>query len=347
VAAIAPALSLPGGPTPPGRSPSPVVSPPPRHAPRGHRLAFWFASLTLLLTLAPAAARAGGPTVAIITSKEIKPYQEAVEGFRKQVMAAVPNAEITIYYLDGDPAQGATIASTLAATSCKLVNVVGTEAYKALAPRLQDIPLVISMVYDPEAEFDITTTRRSQTFGAPLRVPMSKQLEILHSFCPKIRRVSFVYTKKSSIPQAEVAGAAPAGIELVGIPIDDLGQLEKALDTARSRSDAFLMVMDPAIYTKTTIQSLLLTFMRAKIPVVSFSPNFAKAGALLSISTGYRDSGSTAGRIAAEILTGMPIPSHFPPTPKPRMDWNSRAAELLGIELSPENRARCTDIYGL
>ena len=343
---IPPARPLPTALTPPARSSSPVVSAPPRHATVGYRLTLWLASLALALALTPTIARAGDPKVAIVTSSEIRPYQEAVEGFRKQILAAIPKAEITVYYLDTDPAKGATIASTIAAASCQLVHVVGTDAYKAIAPRLHDIPLVVSMVYDPESEFDLTAARSPQTFGAPLRVPMPKQLEIVKSFCPNIRRVSFVYTKQSSITQAEIDAAAPTGIQLVGIPIDDLGQLEKALETARTKSDAFLMLLDPAVYTKTTTQNVLLFFMRAKLPVVSFSPNFAKAGAVLSISAGYQDNGATAGRIAAEILTGAPVREHFQPTTKLRMDWNRRAAELLGIELSPENRAKCTDIYG-
>lgn len=338
----------PPGPAPGSRAPSPPSVPggPRRLATRGRWWALGPAALAFLLTFAPAAAAAGEPKVAIVTSSEIKPYQEAVEGFRKQILAAIPKAEITVYYLDSDPAKGATIAATIAANSNKLVHVVGTEAYKALAPRLRDVPLVVSMVYDPEAEFDLTAARSAQTFGAPLRVPMPKQLEVVRSFCPKVRRVSFVYLKQSSIAPAEIDAAAPTGIQLVGIPLDDLGQLEKALETARTKSDAFLMLLDPAVYTKTTTQNVLLFFMRAKLPVVSFSPNFAKAGALLSISAGYQDNGATAGRLAADILTGTPVRDHFPPPTKLRMDWNRRAAELLGIELSPENRAKCTDIYG-
>jgi ABC-type uncharacterized transport system substrate-binding protein len=304
-----------------------------------------------MLPLAVVRATAAGPAppkIAIVTSREIKPYEQAAEAFRRQVLAEIPRAEIAVYYLNGDSAKGEALVSALAANHCGLIHVVGTEAYKSVAPRIADtsIPLVISMVYDPEGEFHLGTAAESRTYGAPLRVPMPSQLEVVKSFCPGIRRVSYIYTKDSTIPPDELAAAAASNIELVGIPIGDLGQLGPALETARTRSDAFLMILDPAVYTKATTQNVLLYFMRARMPVLSFAPNYAKAGALLSISTRYEDNGAAAGRLAAEILAGTPVRNRFVPTPQLRLDWNSRAGEVLGIPLTPANRARCTDIYG-
>jgi hypothetical protein len=76
----------------------PVFSPPHRHAALGRRLAFWLAALAVLLTLAPAAFGAEAPKIAIVTSRGIKPYEEAIAGFRKQILATAPQAELTTYY---------------------------------------------------------------------------------------------------------------------------------------------------------------------------------------------------------------------------------------------------------
>jgi ABC-type uncharacterized transport system substrate-binding protein len=294
----------------------------------------------------PSFAGARPHRVAIVVSRQMGPYQEAVDGFRRQIQTSLPQAEITVRDLDGDLSRGASIAESLASASCDLIDVVGTDAYKAMAGHSHGIPIVISMVYDPQTEFRLEAPRDSAIYGVALRVPLADQLDAMKRFCPKIRRVSILYGPESPVAPADLAAASARGIELVAIPVERLDQLEKALDMARSRSDAFLMALEPSIYTKATTQNILLYFMRAKMPVFSFSPNYAKAGALLSVSSRYDENGAAAARLAADILAHAAIRAHFVPTPRPRMDWNERAAETLGIELSRENRALCTDIYG-
>jgi len=303
-------------------------------------------ALLLLASLPPVRADTREMRIAVVTSRAIGPYEEAVDGFRAQIHASLPNAAITVYDLNGNVALGPAMAAEITSKSFSLVQLVGTEAYKAISPYLHGVPMIISMVYDPETEFGLDPARDPQTYGVRLRVPIARQLEVVKSFCPLVRRVSYIYSGGSALPRSEVDDAADQGIRLEGIPIADLGQLEKALDQARTRSDAFLMVLDPNIYTRTTTENVLLYFMRAKVPVFSFSPNYVKAGALLSVSASYQDNGATAARLAVDLLTGNPVREHFVPTREIRMDWNTRAAEALGLELSAANRARCTELFG-
>jgi ABC-type uncharacterized transport system substrate-binding protein len=289
----------------------------------------------------------GPPRVAVVTSRRIPQYEEAVSGFRETLVASHPSVEIGTFDIDGDLSRGPQVARELRQGAYDIVLTVGTEAYRALAAAAQDIPIVVSMVYDPEREFDLDATGHPNVYGTSLRVSVSAQLRALARFCPDVNRVSVIYMEGATIAPRpdEVSEAASLGFRLVPVGIGDLSELEDALDRARAGSDAFLMVLDPRIYTPTTTQQMLLYFLRARMPVVSFSPNFVKAGALLGISSRYRDNGAAAARLTAEILSGRPVTDRFRDTPNPRLDWNERAANALGLSLSDENRKLIMKIH--
>jgi ABC-type uncharacterized transport system substrate-binding protein len=306
--------------------------------------------LICLLGLAVVAAGARAatdapPTVAIVLSQELAPYQDAEAGIRDG-LAALPFAvDVDVYQLKDDPQDQTRIATALRDRGTGLVFTIGTEAYRAFAPRVGDIPLVVTMVYDPQHEFDLDPVKDPHVYAANLRVPYAQQLTIFREYMPAIDKVAVICMSESDVAALKKtsAGAKNGDLEIVPIVLTDLKDLDQALTRVRSEAQALLMILDPSIYTTATTPKILLSCARSRIPVWSFSPNYVKAGALMSVSSSYHRNGITAAALAGDILQGRPVAQRYVPTNGILVAWNEHVAEALGIAL-PATRRQTADL---
>ncbi len=311
--------------------------------------AFWLIcllGLSVLVTGARAAADAPA-TVAIVLSQQLAPYQDAADGIRDG-LAALPFAvNVDVYQLRDDPQDQAQIATVLRDRGTELVFTVGTEAYRAFAPRVGDVPLVVTMVYDPQHEFDLDPVKDPHVYAANLRVPYEQQLAIFGEYMPAVEKVAVICMSESEVSALTKMkpGAKNSGLEIVPIVLTDLKGLDQALTRVHSEAQALLMVLDTSLYTTVTTPKILLSCARSRIPVWSFSPNYVKAGALMSVSSSYRRNGVTAAALAGDILLGRPVAQHYVPTNGTLVAWNEHVAEALGIDLPATKRETADLVY--
>lgn len=285
--------------------------------------------------------------VAIVLSQQLAPYQDAAEGIRDGLAALPFASSVEVYQLKDDPQDQARVATALRDRGTRLVFTVGTEAYRAFAQRVSDIPLIVTMVYDPQREFDLDPAKDPNVYSANLRVPYDEQLAIFREYMPAVRRVAVIcmsVSETSTLSEMR-SGAKSRGLEIVPIVLNDLKDLDQALATVDSEAQALLMVLDTSIYTTVTTPKILLSCARSRIPVWSFSPNYVKAGALMSVSSSYRRNGITAAALAGDILQGRPVAQHYVPTKGTLVAWNQHVAEALGIDLPAAKREAADLVY--
>ena len=303
--------------------------------------------LVAILGATPVAGDIPTRHIAIVISRPIRPYQEAAQGIEEQLATLPFKVSIDRFQLPESPDDLAHLVADMRAGGIELLFPIGTEAYQSLSSALPDIPMVISMVYDPREEFALDPTLQRNVYAANLRVPFAQQLRIVREFLPdreKITAVQMAERKprpKDSLPES----AQEVGFQVTSIVLQNLKDLEQALVRAKSEGDIFLMVLDKEIYSRATTQMILLFFARNRIPVISPSPNLVKAGALISISSLYRENGTTAARIGAAILSGQAIADRYTPTDGISIAWNDHVATILGIELPEAQRQMCDVIY--
>jgi putative tryptophan/tyrosine transport system substrate-binding protein len=305
--------------------------------------------LSLLALLAPIAVGADEPKarVGIVLSQPLAPYQEAATGIQEGLAGLPLDITTDVYQLKGDPGDQERIVQELLDHETSLIFAVGTEAYRALAPRVKDIPLVIAMVYDPLHEFDLDPDEDRNVYAAALRVPYEQQLMIFKEHVPAIKKVAVICMSgdETAIAAELRLGQKGTGLEIVPIALTDLKDLEPALAKVRTEAEAFLMILDKSIYTTATTPKILLSFARSQIPVWSFSPNYVKAGALISVSSSYHGNGMTAATLAGDILLGRPVPQRYVPTDGVVIAWNEHVAQALGIHLPAAKRDKCDLVY--
>ena len=293
----------------------------------------------MLVCLGSAPGRAD--EVAIVLSKDITPYKVAAEGIVKALERTPDTPTIHQMLLPSDAAEQEEMVVRLRSQGTDVIMAVGTGALRVLATAITDIPIVGCMAYDPVAELSELWQTRQNLYSFPLKVPYSRRFDLLVKLLPAVNRLALIYQRsKGEELLSEIRGEAEArGIELLPHSIGSLSEFEDALDQSVSSADAFLMVLDRELYTAATTREVLLQMTRQRIPVIALSPNFVKAGALVSISVPFAGNGRAAGALAAELLHGNEPLARIGAVESLWIAWNDRIADMLGLELSKETEA--------
>jgi ABC-type uncharacterized transport system substrate-binding protein len=108
-------------------------------------------------------------------------------------------------------------------------------------------------------------------------------------------------------------------------------KLQQLLDT----SLVLLALPDPQVFNSGNLQNILLSTLRAGIPVVSFSPAYVKAGALIAIYSKPAQVGRQAAQLALPVLQGKELP----PPQYPREFWidvNMPLARSMNLDIDAQ-----------
>ena len=109
------------------------------------------------------------------------------------------------------------------------------------------------------------------------------------------------------------------------------------LTTLLEISDALMAIPDALVYTRETVQPILLTSYRYQKPVFGFSQTYVKAGALAAV---YSTSKQMAKQAAEIAIKSQQTPGVLPPPQAPKyfsVAVNYQVARSLNIQISDEN----------
>ncbi|WP_172599999.1 ABC transporter substrate-binding protein [Sulfuricystis multivorans] len=173
-----------------------------------------------------------------------------------------------------------------------LIVTVGTAALDGALEQLpkkdaswSKIPLIATLV--PQS---IVEARRaivgSRPFAAVvLDQPLARQLALIRRALPESRRVGVLPGPLTRPRLAEIEKEAHSrGLQLVvGPAVRAAEDIYPSLKEVLISADVVLALPDPLIYNAGTLQNILLTTYRARVPLVAFSSAYVKAGALLAV----------------------------------------------------------------
>lgn len=297
------------------------------------------AFLCTLLSFCLPWAEAFAAEIAILKSSDIAAYNQAIEGFR----ATFNGGAVTEYDLQGDLDKGRKLARKIRASDPALVLAVGLKAALAAKVEIIDIPVIYSMVLDPD-KHDLLAPNMT---GILLEVQIERQFAMMQKVLPKLKRVGVLFdpSKTASLLQDARREAKRQGIELVERQVNSEREVPAALNGLLASSlQAMWLVPDSTVLTQESLRFLLDSTLERNVPVFGFSPEFVRSGALLSLSVMYKDSGQQAGQLAGRILRGQ---VSFPQKPlgpeKVTTALNFKTARFLGIPI-PEDIERLADI---
>ena len=265
--------------------------------------------------------------IAILRSSDIEAYREAIAGLKT---TGPIGAIYTEYDVQGDLDLGKKLARKLRASNASLVVAVGLKAALAAKVEIVDIPIVYMMILDP-LKHQLTADNMT---GTLLEVPVDRQLKIMRMFLPTLHQLGTLYDplKTASRVKDAVRQATNSDFQLTGLPVESDKDVPQQLRRLLSDVEAFWLMPDSTVLTNESVRFILESALARQIPVIGFSPEFTRLGALLSMSVNYGDVGRETGLLAKRILDGeRQLPLDPVPIGQLKITVNLKTAKFLGI----------------
>jgi len=291
-----------------------------------------FLALILLALLGPiewtGAADVQAADIAILKSSNIAAYDQAIEGFK----ATAPSDTVyTEFDLQGNLELGRKLARKIRTSDATLVVAVGLKAAQAAKMEILETPIVYMMVLDPQRH----NLASPNLTGTLLEIPVERQLKLIRTFLPGKRRFGTLYDPRKNTAKVREAEqhAAALSFELKSLPVESEKDVPQQLRTLLTFNETLWLMPDSTVLTNESIGFILESAQARGIPVVGFSPELTRLGALLSFSVTYGEVGRETGLLAKRILDGdKRLPLKPVPIERLKITVNMKIARFLGIE---------------
>jgi putative ABC transport system substrate-binding protein len=279
--------------------------------------------------------------IVILKSSDLTAYNEAVEGFKS---AAPRSAVYTEYDLRGDLERGKQLARKIRTSDSSLVVAVGLKAALAAKLEIVDIPILYMMILDP-MKYHLAAANMT---GVLLEIPMDRQFKVLRAFLPSLRRIATLYDPGKTAAKLKEAEPRAAVHEFLlrGFPVEDEKAVPQQLRALLSESEALWLIPDSTVLTDESIRFILESALAKQVPVLGFSSELTRLGALLSMSIDYSEVGRESGLLARRILNGE-HPLRLKPVSVQRIKItvNQKTARYLGIPIPKELDGMIDETY--
>lgn len=220
-------------------------------------------------------------------------------------------------------------------TRSDLTVAIGTRALEAAMAR-PGRPVLSMLV--PRLTYERLTAGSRQVSALYLDQPLSRQLQLLDLALPGKPKVGAPLGPASQGMQTALQRAAKdTGIQVNIALIGPGSDLHASLTGLAEDSQAFMLLPDPMMAQRSTLQNFLLHTYRLKKPVLAYSAPLAQSGALLALyATPAQLGEEAAGWIreswGSEFRLGAPrYPKRF------TIDINHTVARSLDLVLPSED----------
>ena len=144
--------------------------------------------------------------------------------------------------------------------------------------------------------------------------PICQQFALAQSLNPEWKVISILLSTTNAPLIRNLASCAKQyELELKAIILDEYINIIDALNTSLPNSDVLLALPDPAIYNARTIKSILLTTYRHRVPIIGFSENFVRAGALAAMHSSTKQLSRQITELIQQHYNNENIDKHLYP----------------------------------
>lgn len=266
-----------------------------------------------------------GDKIVAVQSVRIKPYEEAIAGFKSITKSEIKKIVISEF-------EGKDVVKTINSFKPDIVLAIGMGALQVVK-EIKDIPVVYMMVLNPTS----IISGEKNIFGVSMSIPPEKQLDLLLNVLPHVKNIGLLYDpdRTGYIVKDAMIAAGKMNINLIAKEIQNSRDVPSELLGMRKNIDVFWMLPDLTVITPATIKFLLLFSLENKIPVLAFSDKYVELGALMSISIDPFDIGRQAGEIANAIVSGRDLENiKKVDARKSSISVNANIARKLEIDIS-------------
>ncbi len=281
--------------------------------------------LFALLFLCGFASSSEASEIIAIKSAEIKPYNEALEGFKRSFDRDVTEVVMT----EAEPAEVLRKVHNSGATA---VFAIGMDALN-LAGSVRDIPVIYAMV--PHAPTQSSETRPLS--GVSMYIPPDRYISSMIELFEGAKRIGVIYDPRHSEAYIREAlqSAQARGVELVLKKASKPSEIPALIDSMKNKIDVFWMLPDATVVNPETVKYLLLFSFQNKVPVFTFSRKYVEIGSAAGLYAAPFDMGIQAGEIARKIVMEKNPKAVRADARKTIVAVNGKIMRKLGIKVRP------------
>jgi putative ABC transport system substrate-binding protein len=283
------------------------------------------------------AARLSAAELVVVKSSMIKPYNDALEGFKSTCMCSVTELNL--------PETGEeNILERINRTKPDGVLAIGIDALKIVA-KTNNLPIFYTMVTEYGSEVSTNFKRFS---GVSMDILPEVYLRHMKDLFPAANRIGIIYSKQNTgkLVKAAAAVSRSFGLEIVAREVSGPGEVPAVIESFKGRIDMFWMVPDTMVVTPQTIDAMLLFSFQHMVPVFSFSGKYVKMGALASLNADPFSLGARTGELAEKKLNdgSYENPEHVHPA-KVILTINKKVAEKFGLPRNSGIFRKADEVY--
>ncbi len=287
--------------------------------------------------------RVGAAEVVILKSADLPAYNQAVAGFKAVVALSPSSVELN---LKGSAKLSPDQVELIRKTDPSVLFAVGSKAAQVAKEKFPEIPVVFCMVMDP-AKYNLKAPKMT---GIRLDIPLDRQFNVMRSVLPSLRRIGVLYDPGKTghlVDEARLL-AKSMELELVAKQVSAEKEVPPALRALLSQVEALWLVPDSTVLTEDSLKFVLGTALDLNIPVIGFSSELVRNGALVGLSVSYDGVGRQAGELAKKILLDQYTPSSaMVPPDSLHLALNLRTARFLGITIPTAVVNKANDVIKL
>ena len=275
------------------------------------------------------------PKVAILVSRDIRPYVEAVEGM-STVLSEAAGAKVQMFSLEKFKGKSQDVLTqNLSGEKFDLFIAVGPEAVRWISekPAPEKTAWLYSMVLTPP-----TIPGQAETLcGISLEIPAKKQLEIIGQGLKTIKRLGLLYDPRynSEFFMKATAEVSALDLRIVPLKVSSKKDIPIVLKQNWENIDALWLIPDQTVISESIVQYIIKEAIFKKIPAIGYNRFFYESGAALAFVFDYEELGRQTGSMAANALRGKACEKEIPLF---RAWLNLRVIDKLGIGV-PEKKS--------
>lgn len=288
----------------------------------------------MFLLLFPHAGMAKTDNVAIISSSNAPIYKNVISTIKKSVIKNNSNnVTFQTFYADN-------LATTAITTinNADLLITIGRAGMLSILRHKVKPPILATLV--PRQSFKINQTAlkavNKKIAAIYIDSPAVRQIFLAKILLGERQRISILFSSQSSENKQHIVSILKkAGLNYHIDEVSSPDNIVRKLSLALDNSNTLLALPDPLIFNRNTARNILLTTYRQRIPIIGFSANYVKAGALAAAFSTPEQVAQQTGETAAKILNTSSFPYGGKYPNEFDIAINANVARSLGINTPP------------
>lgn len=276
--------------------------------------------------------------IAIVKSRSLSSYDEAIEGFKETFSMSGLKYDIDILDMKGEDKTAEDIVNQLKNDNdVKSVFTLGARASEMIAAVIKDKPIIFSYVLNWKS---YEALKSANVTGVEFEIPANVSLTLFKMIAPEVNKIGIIYKEDNSkeVVNSIKEEVKNQGLELVEEKISSSSDIKKSYkNLLKNKINALWIIADPVLtQDKDNFVNLINSCKKDKIATLTVTDKFVEIfGALFAVAPDYKTIGSQCANMVQNILSGKNLSEIPIEAPMGTINViNKKIADEIGLQFT-------------